>query len=56
MNNLQLAFDFEQLQVRTLVEGKIIWFVLKDVCDALSIANSRNVFQRLDDDEKAGVT
>lgn len=55
MTNLQLSFNYEQLQVRTVSDAVGIWFVLKDICNALSITNSRRVFQRLDDDEK-GVT
>lgn len=52
MTDLQLAFDFEQLQVRTLVEGKIIWFALIDVCKVLDIADYKQVYDRLDDDER----
>ena len=28
------------------------WFVAKDVCDALGIANNRDAIKALDDDEK----
>ena len=28
------------------------WFVLKDICEALEISNSRNVASRLDEDMK----
>ncbi len=52
MNQLALDFSYSGIQIRTSTEGEIIWFVLKDVCDALGIANSRNVYARLDDDEK----
>lgn len=34
-----------------LVDGEP-WFVAKDVCDALTIGNSRDAIGRLDDDEK----
>ncbi len=34
-----------------LVDGEP-WFVAKDVCDALTIGNSRDAISRLDDDEK----
>ena len=52
MNQLALNFTYSDIQIRTQTDGEIIWFVLKDVCDALGIANSRNVYARLDDDEK----
>lgn len=52
MTNLQLAFDFEQVQVRTVVEGKVIWFALRDVCKVLYIADYQQVYDRLDEDEK----
>lgn len=52
MTNLQLAFDFEQSQIRTLVDGTVIWFALRDVCKILGIKNSRFVWNRLDDDER----
>lgn len=56
MNQLALNFTFADVQIRTISTAPdVIWFVLKDVCDALGIANSRNVFNRLDDDEKDGV-
>ena len=51
MNEL-VNFRFEVNQVRTiLTEGKP-WCVLKDVCDILYINNSRDVYSRLDNDEK----
>lgn len=53
MNQLALNFTFADVQIRTITTAvNEIWFVLKDVCDALGIANSRNVFNRLDEDEK----
>lgn len=55
MNTLQLAFNYETLPVRTFFDNSEIWFVLKDVCAVLDIKNSRDVWNRLDDDEKAGV-
>ncbi len=30
----------------------MVWFVLLDICEALEIENSRNVFARLDDNER----
>lgn len=52
MNQLALNFTYSDIQIRTQTDGEIIWFVLKDVCDALGIKNSRDVYARLDDDEK----
>lgn len=52
MNQLALNFTYADIQIRTHTDGEIIWFVLKDVCDALGHTNSRMVFKRLDDDEK----
>ena len=38
--------------VRVVEQDDTPWFVLKDVCDAIDIGNSRMVFDRLDNDEK----
>ena len=38
--------------VRVVEQDGAPWFVLKDVCDAIDIGNSRMVFDRLDNDEK----
>lgn len=39
-------------RVRTLRVNNAVWWVAKDVCDALSISNSRAAVERLDEDEK----
>lgn len=52
MNELQLAFDYQTLPVRTITNGMDIWFVLKDVCDILGIKHPRYVWNRLEDDER----
>lgn len=46
-------FNFDKYQVRTLRhdDGEI-WFVAQDVCEALTIENSRDAMARLDSDEK----
>lgn len=50
------TFLFEQrTPIRLLDRDGEIWFVLNDVCRALSLANPSKAAQRLDDDEK-GVT
>lgn len=54
MNGLQV-FLYEGQQVRTVKNGAETWWVLKDVCTALNIANSRDAALRLDNDEKDDV-
>lgn len=51
MNDLQI-FNYQRSEVRTVMKDGEPWFCLVDVCRVLSIANSKNVFARLDDDEK----
>jgi len=51
MKELQI-FNYGTQQVRTVEIDGEPWFVLKDVCKILEITNSRNVADRLDDDEK----
>lgn len=51
MNDLQV-FGFEGRNVRVVEKDGSPWWVLRDVCDILEISNSRNVSDRLDDDEK----
>jgi len=55
MNKLQL-FEYQHKQVRTvLLEGQV-WFVAKDVCDALEIINSRQSVSTLSEKVKRTVT
>lgn len=49
------VFNYGLNEVRTIIKDGEFWFVLKDVCDVLGIINSRNVQDRLDEDEKANV-
>lgn len=51
MNGLRV-FNYHESVVRTVEKGGEPWFVLKDVCGVLSIANSADVSSRLDNDEK----
>lgn len=51
MNELQLAFDYEALPVRTITDGTIVWFALIDVCKIFDLSNPRMVARRLDEDE-----
>ncbi len=52
MNTLQLAFNYETFPVRTISDTSGIWFVLRDVCISLGIADDKQVYDRLDDDER----
>lgn len=51
MNELQLAFDYKALPVRTITDGTIVWFALIDVCKIFDLSNPRMVARRLDEDE-----
>ena len=52
MNDIQLFSNPEFGAIRAIDQDGEPWFVAKDVCDALGIANSRDAIARLDDDEK----
>ncbi|MBE0185474.1 hypothetical protein E6W43_03285 [Bacillus sp. seq1] len=51
MNQIEQIFNFEGQEVRTVSVKGDVYFVAKDVCDALEIGNSRQALTRLDDDE-----
>lgn len=51
MNELQLAFDYQALPVRTITDGMTVWFALTDVCKIFNLTNPRMVARRLDEDE-----
>ncbi len=51
MNKLMI-FNYQNNEVRTIEKDGEPWFVLKDVCGILSIANAADVYSRLDADEK----
>ncbi|MBY0052313.1 ORF6C domain-containing protein [Brevibacillus agri] len=55
MQALQSVFSFHEKQVRVVVKDGEPWFVAKDVCAILEIANSRDALGRLDEDEKGVV-
>jgi hypothetical protein len=51
-----IPFSFEKFQIRVIKrDSGESWFVGKDVCEALSIANHNDALGRLDDDERQGV-
>lgn len=50
---LQVFYNEESnVNIRTQVINNAPWFVAKDICDALSLVNSRKATSSLDDDEK----
>lgn len=50
MNELQV-FTYQESQVRTIQKDGEPWFVLKDVCSVLGIADHKVVSRRLEEDE-----
>ncbi|MBK5492232.1 phage antirepressor [Bacillus sp. TH13] len=52
MNQLQVFNNEEFGQVRTVVKGEDVWFVAKDVCDALEHSQVSKAVERLDEEEK----
>ena len=47
-----MKFDFEGRGVRSLMIAGEPWWVVKDVCEVLGIADHHQVFERLDEDER----
>lgn len=45
-------FVFKSVSMRAISQGGSPWFVMKDICSALGIQNHREVWERLDDDQK----
>ena len=45
-------FDYRNIKVRTVIIDGDIWFVAKDVCDVLEIANSRDAVSNLSEKMK----
>ncbi|EDW4372100.1 hypothetical protein AAA67_002905 [Salmonella enterica subsp. diarizonae] len=52
MNNSVEHYYFEGHSVRTVIIDDRIWFVAKDVCDALQIAHTGSAIRSLDHDER----
>ena len=50
MNDMQI-FNYNETQVRTVMKDNEPWFVLKDVCEVLGIADHKVTARRLDADE-----
>lgn len=53
MNNLK-TFEFKPVaySVRTVLNNGDVWFVAKDICEALGLDDVSKACSRLDDDEK----
>lgn len=54
-NQIEKVFNYENIQVRTVIENGEVWFVGKDVCDVLEISNYRKALQRLEEDERVSL-
>lgn len=54
-NVVEFIFPVTQAKIRTIVRDGEPWFVGKEICDELGIANSRDALSTLDDDEKITV-
>ena len=52
MNDLQV-FDYNGSAVRTVEKDSEVWFVAKDVCDVLELADVTTALRPLDEDEKS---
>ena len=51
MNNQLQVFSYEGNDVRTVQRGGETWWVLRDVCDVLSLTTPARVAERLEEDE-----
>jgi prophage antirepressor-like protein len=51
-SKLEIFRNHQFGEIRTVIIDSEPWFVLKDLCIALEIQNSGNVYARLDEDEK----
>lgn len=52
MSNLPKLFNYEDKPIRVVVVDNDLWWVAKDICNALEHSNSRMALDRLDEDEK----
>jgi len=56
LTQLQNIFQYQGAQLRVVLKDGEPWFVARDVCDILEIANSRDAVARLEPDEKGVVS
>ncbi len=52
--DVQVFTAADGCKLRTVVKDGETWFVARDVCDALDIADGKQAVDRLDDDERGG--
>lgn len=52
MNQITKVFNYEGMNVRTVIIDNEPWFVAKDVCEVLEVNNPSQALSRLDIDEK----
>ena len=50
-----IPFEYEGAEIRVVEQSGELWFVAKDVCDALDISKHRDAIARLDGDETCPV-
>lgn len=55
MNELQQIFNYQDQEIRTVIQDGQPWFIAKDLCEVLEIKNNRDALSRLDEDEKGVV-
>src|SRR5690349_17606840 len=53
MNNNLSLFNFQGHNIRIIIRNSEPWFVARDVCEALGIANSWDAVSRLPEHQKA---
>nr|MDH3107512.1 phage antirepressor KilAC domain-containing protein [Bacillus altitudinis] len=53
MNDLQQIFNYQDQEVRTVIQDGQPWFVAKDVCEILGIKNATQAVSKLDIDERS---
>jgi len=51
-NPIPAVFQFESHTVRTIERDGEAWFVAKDVCDVINIANATSAYSRIDEDDR----
>ena len=50
MNNVTF-FRYQQKQVRTVIIDGEAWFVVRDVCEVLTISNDRDALTKVDKED-----
>lgn len=53
MTNSLSIYNFNEQEIRTVFKDGEVWFVAKDICDALSLSNPTRAVSRLDLDERS---